>query len=679
MVAVTFDARESLLAYAAGELRDLLGPQVREEIVLNPGKPPRFRIELAVGGGVEGPEGYSATCDAARIRIEGSDPKGALNGVYAVLARLGFLFDIAGTKPPDGAIELGKEAFTLRSRPDFRLRGVRMHMNFTMDQSGYSLAQLREYVDCVARMRLNYIALHLYPELPWLDWHFRTVADRSGTFFGGEVHPVPPQPGVREKIGNKEFFISPEIEGSMRDRDAVYRHGRDMYLEIIRHAHRRGIRVCMSLEILPFSADFLEEVKRRLRVTRITREFYLELVEARFDAVLEVYREADEFQFITQETGSLLLPDTDPLQEIERFSAQYGFPPAWTKRVLARAGKEGWFGRIVASALQTAEICRTLFARIKSLDPVFSIYNTLPDRMNAILEVVPRVLAPFRKLHLLAGYGAYEVAKFIEAWKPFVGDVDLGLVTWIQFDGLMYLVQNSVESWAKGVECARRYGATCAYFNHWSRTSLDVVSAYAAEKMWDTSLTPDAFYRRHLGALYGEADIDLAVDIQVRIERATEFMTEKLFNLGFSSAGWFSMKHRYGPEDIPILDWWTEEGVDRASGMLDDVRERLRKLKGTVTTSRGRRHVDVLANRVECSLLQLKAVRSLVTFRRTQDPSAETLRKLQAEQRAASEEYLARYAEVVEDRSDEGMMASYYRVMLSNEYMYLPAREPGKG
>ena len=86
-----------------------------------------------------------------------------LQATYTALEEMGCRFEVTGPVVPDRLNPAGIPASRAVYTPAIQRRGVRQHINFNMDVSGYPIGEAKEYIRNLARLRYNHITFHSYP------------------------------------------------------------------------------------------------------------------------------------------------------------------------------------------------------------------------------------------------------------------------------------------------------------------------------------------------------------------------------------------------------------------------------------------------------------------------------------------------------------------------------------
>ena len=255
MITIQLNDAHPVSRYAARELEAFLRSACAECVAgVEAGPAGDRRIVLDVRP--DQPEEVAVEHTPPLTALAGRTPAALLHSVYHFLERLGYVFTATGPVAPC-APAAWPAPFSLRTSPVIAQRGIRQHLNFPMDITCLPLEQAREYVRNLARLKLNVLALHLYPNQGWLHLDhggYRVGVDPEVTLYYSQRHPVCSEPAVRARSANREVWFIPELEGVYRT--AQQREGLRAWLRgVIQTARECGLTVSASVESLSPASD----------------------------------------------------------------------------------------------------------------------------------------------------------------------------------------------------------------------------------------------------------------------------------------------------------------------------------------------------------------------------------------------------------------------------------------
>ena len=215
--------------------------------ILTAEAPLDLATDLSLGAGR-----YVASISSGRAVVHGGRAKDVLHGVYALLESLGYVFTVRGPVVPDVPLRCLPEV-ALDQTAFLQRRGIRQHINFPMDISGYPLSEAREYIRNLARMKLTDIVFHLYESCGWFQVTMPgyQACTRDGnplpTFFYTERQLVPPEAQIARVIRNRNVFCPPEAEALYGTLDSA-EFQRWFLSNLIDEARAFGLHVGLSTE-----------------------------------------------------------------------------------------------------------------------------------------------------------------------------------------------------------------------------------------------------------------------------------------------------------------------------------------------------------------------------------------------------------------------------------------------
>jgi len=605
------------------------------------------------------------------VAVAGGSPEATLWAAYALLEHLGVVFEFSGEIVPAPRAQLDLTGLDLRAEPSIRERGLRLHLNFPMDQSAYSLDEFRAWVDRVARLKCNYLEFHFYSAHPWFRFEYRGAKTEHGTFFVGSPEGVYRLPGDmigRDKIRNREVFFPPEMEG-LSQGEELYARTEARMGAVMDHAHARGIRVCVSFEPLAPPGDIAARLGEWEQEAGGHDAMMRDLTAERLLACMKAYPQADEYQLISVEGSSdapagLSLPD-----ELRRLCTKYGVPfdpddearfagareagvhlTPYNDPAAAQQLEQGLYYPVV-SALRFVDLARDVLAdprvsaalQAENKQTSIGIYLPHAQAVKLCLPALRGMIPEGGRLQLMVDYGARGTADQMATWEELRGaPMQLGVISWLEFDGSMFLP----EAWPKSVfDCVRNADGlpvTSLVANHWRVSGLEADAAGLVEAPWQAGASYDEWFGGYLARVFGEANVARARTAHDALEEATLYCRARLFNVGFCWEGrWLSQGFGYPPD-----------AMAEAQGLFERARDAFRALADAQPEGRARLRAEYLASRCECGRLHLATVLALGAAEQDPQRAPDAL--------AAAESYMREYARLVLDRGDEGMLVNYH-------------------
>ena len=416
------------------------------------------------------------------VSFLGGTPIEVTHAVHGFLEHIGFHFGFDGTKRPTSLRTDTLSRGMYLTRPYTRWRGIRQHVNFPMDISSYPQEEAREYLRRLVRMRFNKIAVHSYPNL----WHEVATGDtieRAGNFFYDRPHPIPDHPLIRDKIRfNKKLFCIPEAESNYSDRMARSRNATNWMRDLLTYAKEIGLRVHFSIE-----------PRRRGDISYI-------LDNAR--SAIEQYPMIDELGIITEELGGWGETCTDStVRDVlkRRFGAESLQDTIVTRVIRPRqTDLDNLLEQLGRNMEAVRRIPEQSWFRNRNIELQLGIYCTIAEYAPVAYHLARKAL-PDMNIGIMPGHGSVRTANHLARVRKNAEDLaHTTILSWIEFDGLMFSQQNPVD----GIEALFRQLDTLrggrqlntVLFNHWRTAENAVAARYAAETSLRGPIDRSAFY-----------------------------------------------------------------------------------------------------------------------------------------------------------------------------------------
>lgn len=562
------------------------------------------------------------------VTLRGGSETAVLHAVYTMLEQTGFRFEIDRVHRPP---EVNWPALqTKRINPIIPERGIRQHINFPMDLSGYPLPEALEYIRNLARLRFNRIVFHSYP-FQWVDGPQAGSNRAAGAFFYGQAYPLPDDPALRRMIRNSHTYCIPEIEPLLGDAEAVSRAAVAWLGAVMRESRRCGMLV-----------EFSFEPRRRDAVVGPTIET------AR--RILEMYPYVNRLQLTTQETGTWNDSRDGPssAEVLTLFGNDTRTDP--DIRTLVESG-HGQFARVFGEMGH----CLHAIKKLQHETPVplaLGVYSTVPTLDSPIVRTVARELPKDTYFMFLPRHSSARVAKCMSHVDVAMLPVDRSTIcTWIEFDGTMYLQQNSIPgiySLLSGVS----ESLSGILFNHWRTAENRITLRYAAETSLYGPIEPQEFYAAYASAhdIQQEA-FALAME---HISQADTVATNELGNIGFCHL------NCWGKEGLGYFGNWRQERIRECAQLYESARAALRAGRRG-TGAKGIPLLSLLINRVDCTIVYLEAMEEGTDLQRV-DPGEENeerIARVCERTLALLDTYARTHTAYTLDRGCEGTLASF--------------------
>lgn len=575
------------------------------------------------------------------IEFFAGDAMGLSNAMYTLLEDIGYTFDITGISKPDSYDFTVLKNADRRISPAVRWRGIRQHVNFPMDVSSYSIEDAKEYIDCVTRLRMNKFTIHAYPG-QWYETHIGDSLSMAGNFFYGNKHYIYNNSLLKKVIPtNDSLYCIPQAEKLKGQ--ALSSFTIDWMQQFMAYAKKRGFYIQLSFE--PRSTSVAQAVSTAKEIEK-------------------QYPDMDALEFMTEETG--------------------GWGPACTKEeTLATLDKY-----FTADIAKNATVLKPIREKQRDLN---KLYEQIGICVNAIQEIRKEgAFGPELKLGIYSSLndltqGAYRLARLALPQIPVClmpshgsdgtalafplsvldkEDMDhTEIYSWIEFDGLMYLEQNSIggnETLIKDMAQMAGGQISSLCFNHWRTAENRTSTRYVAETSLTGSMPADTFYASYAKRL-GITDIKDYTKALHMINEVDSYSKSRLKNIGFC---WFGAWRRGGPY-LHVKPEHMIQARDMHLEVANLLAEALKETeKGTVAHD----YLAFKGNRALCTVLYLDAFVEATKLQSIKKNASGEISK--ADQKIAEEicnksllkldQFLDMYARMMPDRGCEGTLSSVW-------------------
>jgi hypothetical protein len=521
--------------------------------------------------------------DLSRLQVTllGKTDSDILCAAYTFLETGGYSFELSGPLAPTHFHWQTIKHSAKNIIPAIKQRGIRQHINFTMDVSAWPLKDAKNYIDNLARLRFNAISFHSYPGF----WHAQELNDKmalAGHFFYG-VHMIPDY--LKNKTVNKKFFCIPSIEPFFEQENKRAELAKAWLKEVITEAKRVGFYVNFSFE--PRSESFNIQ-KSILLAKRIVKNYPM----------------IDSLEVMSEEIGGWG-PRATPQQAQNYLKEFFGEKFANDKRFTEQIKKPSIVGRLYGQLGHNIKLIHYLNEnKVFNKKIQLGIYASEPQYFTPSYRLV-REAYPNLPISTLAGHHSQDVANNAKVTMNQPEDwTHTSIYSWIEFDGLMYLQQNPIAGIHDMVQQMTKNSpnnqGTSLEFNHWRTAENMVTAKFASEITLDSNLTINQFYHNYTKQ-HGMIDNGKFTDAMKLLGKIDRTLYTSLRGIGFCWHG----RWRNGR----TLMAYSEQRLKHVEEMYLQVRKDLNEVAKEETTPNGQSLLEFIDNRVRTSLIYLKAFR----------------------------------------------------------------------
>ena len=618
------------------------------------------------------------------VLLRGGSPFATRAAVMRFLEQCGVLFGPLQDFMPDQQAAPQFEPMDLRERPRRRLFGPHYWLNFPMDPSSFTREEWLRLVLGWSRMRATVMGYHFYQNFPWYDVEMRGFKDQSGYFFYSQRHPLAPEPELRYAVHNRRTYVSPDVEAFAEDIPAVHRWSQDTLRQAMALAHELGLKNSVTFEPFgygvpqPYLAKMQEwnggkPVDPKDRLHPLMREYVLSAIRS----ILQTYPDLDILKLVSGEGAQYPGAAQELHDHIQNLVGGDLTDPQGRPVPLP----EGEALSILADTLTSCKLASEAVAEARKagalrdgLELAIGSYPGSNLKVHpALFALIGRVVTdPAIRLHFLPAHGMALSASAM-ALAPagtFTGR-KLEISGWTEFDGNMYLPQSCLQAVDRMNRTLDPLPAEALYAIQWRVAATAFNNAFFARSQWDPVLTPEKFWHS-LAPLFGAEGAALMRQGMEKLEAVKPIEN----NFGFCYYGcWTPLLASERPDRQPP-SFGRLRSIDQRSELLEDA-HRLLNEAGSVAPSRdGHRLADYFANKLACGEIHLHYWKEVAQAaidgaaagndsqaRAAVSPHA-TLMLDYARQ------YLRTYQQYMLDRTDEGMLASYWLVAGQYAYRY---------
>lgn len=579
------------------------------------------------------------SCKAISSRhfvFSGGDPIAITHAVYTFLEELGYTFDISSTMIPEHFDFEKIKNLDQKIVPKVRWRGIRQHVNFPMDISSYPLDEAKEYIRNLVRLRFNKLVVHSYPGF----WHEQPQGDSilyAGNFFYDSPHFYKGNEFLKKQVRfNDSLFCIPSMESIYFDKPLKSKKTIAWMNELLAYAKDLGFYIQFSFEPRQMSLDETVDVAHH---------------------IIDIYPMIDGLELMTEEMG--------------------GWGAACSKDEVEKTLEHFWGKDILKDSVITSYI------REHQSD-LSSLYSQLGNNMNAVRQLKQEAFPKELKLGIYCTTAYAEPSYYLV--RKMESDIPISLMpshgsdgvnqavrkiingtrdakateiySWIEFDGLMYLQQNAIE----GINNLLAYmdilgegqlPSVC--FNHWRTCENRVTARFASEASLFGSNPVNGFYETYARRL--GIDPSLFEKVMTGINKMDSFSTTGLGNIGFCWTGAW--------KNSGLFRWMRIENINKGIDGYESIKTDLDDLNKTVSSESALKVVSLLKNRVEASIIYLKAFKAASQIREIDGDKLTLENKRQVEEICNKsldlfEQYIEKYAKILPDRGSEGVMVSIW-------------------
>lgn len=606
--------------------------------------------------------------------------------VFRFLEHCGVLFGPQEDFLPDAQPEPKWGPVMIREKAARPIFGPHYWINFPMDPSAFTRGQWERLVNGWSRMGATTMGYHFYQGFPWYDVDMRGFKDQSGYFFYGQRHPMPDEPELNYAVDNERYFVSPEVEDFAEDLPRMHAWAQETIRRNMALAHELGMKNSVTFEPFGYDIPWPYKIKmqewndgKAVEITDRLHPLMQEYVVCAVRSILTTYPDIDILKLVSGEGAKHPGTDEEKRDEIRRLvdgdltdvhGGELALPGGDALAILADALTSC---KLSYLAVQTARAEGVIPANVEIAIGCYpgSNFEVHPALFALIGKIVPdRDI----KIHFLPAHGMGRSAEALDLIKA--GTFDgrrLEISGWTEMDGWMYVPQSCLNEIRHMNRTMDGLPADALYAIQWRVAGTTFDNAYFCRSQWETSMTPETFWKELHPLLGGEG-------AALMEEGMAELEKHKGIAFGFCFYGcWGPMSptERDGRTDLPFGDG---AGPANRIKVYGSIARTFEKAAETAAARDGARLARYFANKSECAAIHMDFWRlacegsqaAIEAYQANPDPVG--IKKLLVpygeRMQKVSEDYLMHYQKVMFDRTDEGMLSSYYNTATRYAYRY---------
>ena len=609
------------------------------------------KVKLKLERGLTNGEFGYRTDRKGNITFRAGDELGIAHAIYTYLEAAGYTFDITGTSAPVSLSPVSAPTDTL-VKPFIRRRGARQHVNFPMDISSYKIEDAEEYINRLVRLRFNKLVVHSYPG-QWYETHLGDSLSLAGNYFYGNKYYIYDNAFLQQTISaNDSLFCIPEAEKLRHNPAANSKFAIAWMQRLIAYAKSMGLYVQFSFEP---------------RITTVDQ-----VITTAHD-ILDTYPQIDALEIITEETGGWGRGCTreETLATLNKyFDASIATDPTVVAPIRDRQSDlNDLYAQIgiISQAIKRMKADDKAYPELK-----MGIYCSVTPYAQGAYRLA-RLARPDTRICLMPSHGSEGTFKALPSIVKTGEDLEMTeIYSWIEFDGLMYLYQNSISGNEKMMQWISSFGGKkpgSILFNHWRTAESRTSARYVAEATIKGNLSSESFYDTYSQRLAVPNRTEYAGAMKL-INQVDTFATVNLGNIGFCWMGAWRNGGSY--------TWMQKKNIEYARKLYFEAGNTLVSLLHKVDKdSEAYGYLSLVCNRVLCSVLYLDAFHEAVNIQQavkkdncSSEESKAYVCNVCDKALLIFDQYMAKHAEMLPDRGCEGTLVSVWNAPVRGLKIY---------
>lgn len=626
--------------------------------------------------------------DERTMMLVGGSSAAVAWAVYELVEQWGVRYLLHGDAMPADVGVFHLPDVDLVKVPLLRLRSWRQMNDLPTGPGLWTLAQQKDFIRQVFKLKYNGVYLSLWPQHPFVDFEVGGIVRQTATMLFGQKIPIGQDNIGREHLPDLPFMDNPDLANPRRAGAETYEEklaaGKGLIEGILGQAQFYGMHTSIHLQPLEFPGEFaplLEQPAGGIQLGGLTcaesgdltRPQHLDLVEATLDAYLDQWGQVDELSLSMPEhphadrqfeacwaelDGRYGLSEVVRLDELLEVAQSNHLIPGG----LERATRE--FRSAISMLHFLDHFFRERGVLDRAADRGIGIGLTLGGNSEPLLPLLERVMWPGSSIATSLGYTASRAVRVMDCMERLdAAKVPASLVLTLQDDNVGSMPQVATGSLHILAENMKRLGWRGFLTRHWPVGDLDPPAAYLARTAWQET-TPQGVYEDHFGQVYGPQAMPTLCQAMALLEETTVILDLDFLSLFFPVLG-IMLRSLEAEAPMP-------EGLFHVRATYEQVARLLERAEAEVTAPAGQVELAYWRSRLEFAtqaLVEKECVHEggvrIHAARKLGDAAGREQLMAEAESWynravAAGEAALGATASQIRDESDRNNLAAYY-------------------
>ena len=481
----------------------------------------------------------------------GGSPAATMWAVYDLVERWGVRYLLRGDVYPTTAGPFHLPEIDVVRKPNLRVRGVRLINLFSMGLESWSLADIKRYLDQLAKLKFNGMYHQLWCWQPFVHYEYHGHSKCVGTHWFGWHYPIDEHTIGRHHFGGVSEFVPPDFQGCETYQDRV-EVGQRLLHGTFEHAKRRGFHTQISTVMTDFTPEFHallgmpptapHGMGQALSGGHLgsDHEGFQQLCATAMRAYVDTYPEVDRYDFGMPEFHAA---DAPYEQAWTKLDEKYNFSQVRTlaqvlEETKTRTDFPGGPSRIEAAV-------KGDIVALELIDQLLNEKNILADCakpdanivFNGLSEELTEVYNLVRPASVFPSCLDYTTSRMVKRPHAFERIRQAGLrpvvIMTTQDDNIGVVPQLCTESIHDLMSILRKYDWEGYHLRYWMVGDMEPTAAYLSAASWDETVTLESAYRDHGRQICGEPAEGELLDCLMILDKITIGLGDHGLGVGF--------------------------------------------------------------------------------------------------------------------------------------------------